>query len=68
MIALAGFLVVFTDAIMSFFGSMGNDSGYNVWLNDHTDNTNKGQVGAALAVLPVITPVTLSAGCGMGYR
>ena len=53
-IALAGFLVVFTDAIMSFFGSMGNDSGYNVWLNDHTDNTNKGQVGAALAVLPVI--------------
>lgn len=54
MIALAGFLVVFTDAIMSFFGSMGNDSGYNVWLNDHTDNTNKGQVGAALAALPVI--------------
>ena len=53
-IALAGFLVVFTDAIMSFFGSMGNDSGYNVWLNDHTDDTNKGQVGAALAALPVI--------------
>ena len=39
---------------MSFFGSMGNDSGYNVWLNDHTDDTNKGQVGAALAALPVI--------------
>lgn len=54
MVALAGFLVVFTDAIMSFFGSMGNDSGYNVWLNDHTDDNNKGQVGAALAVLPVI--------------
>lgn len=54
MIALAGFLVVFTDAIMSFFGSMGNDSGYNVWLNDHTNDNNKGQVGAALAVLPVI--------------
>ena len=53
-VALAGFLVVFTDAIMSFFGSMGNDSGYNVWLNDHTDDTNKGQVGAALAALPVI--------------
>ena len=54
MVALTGFLVVFTDAIMSFFGSMGNDSGYNVWLNDHTDDNNKGQVGAALAVLPVI--------------
>lgn len=56
-IALAGFLVVFTDAIMSFFGSMGNDSGYNTWLNDHTNEKNKGQIGAALAALPVIGTV-----------
>lgn len=56
-IALAGFLVVFTDAIMSFFGSMGNDSGYNTWLNDYTNDENKGQVGAALAALPVIGTV-----------
>ena len=55
--ALSGFLVVLTDAIMSFFGSMGCDCGYNVWLNDHTDETNGGQVGAALAVLPVIATV-----------
>ena len=55
--ALAGFLVVITDAIMSFFGSMGCDSGYNVWLNDHTNEKNMGQVGAALAVLPVIGTV-----------
>ncbi|MBO7253524.1 MAG: hypothetical protein J6V25_12955, partial [Oscillospiraceae bacterium] len=33
LIALSGTLVVFTDAVMSFFGSMGCDSGYNVWLN-----------------------------------
>lgn len=57
LIALSGFLVVLTDAIMSFFGSMGYDSGYNVWLNDYTDDTNKGQVGAALAVLPVLGTV-----------
>lgn len=56
-ITLAGFLVVFTDAVMSFFGSMGNDSGYNTWLNDHTNENNKGQVGAALAALPVIGTV-----------
>lgn len=56
-IALAGFLVVFTDAIMSFFGSMGNDSGYNTWLNDYTNDNNKGQIGAALAALPVIGTV-----------
>lgn len=55
--ALSGALVVLTDAIMSFFGSMGCDSGYNVWANDHTTDENKGQVGAALAVLPVIGTV-----------
>lgn len=57
LVALSGFLVVLTDAIMSFFGSMGCDAGYNVWVNDYTDDTNKGQVGAALAVLPVIATV-----------
>ena len=56
-IAVAGFLVVLVDAIMSFFGSMGNDSGYNTWLNDHTNDNNKGQIGAALAALPVIGTV-----------
>ncbi len=52
-VAVAGVLVVLTDAVMSFFGSMGYDSGMNVWLNDHTDDNNKGQVGAALAALPI---------------
>lgn len=53
LVALSGFLVVLTDAIMSFFGSMGCDSGYNTWVNDYTNDKNKGQVGAALAALPV---------------
>ena len=57
LVTLSGFLVVLTDAIMSFFGSMGCDAGYNVWVNDYTNDTNKGQVGAALAVLPVIATV-----------
>ncbi len=57
LVALSGFLVVLTDAIMSFFGSMGCDAGYNVWVNDHTNEKNQGQVGAALAVLPVIATV-----------
>lgn len=57
LIALSGFLVVFTDSVMSFFGSMGYDCGYNVWVNDYTDGKNKGQVGAALAVLPVLGTV-----------
>ena len=55
--ALSGALVVATDAIMSFFGSMAYDSGYSVWLNDHTNEGNGGQVGAALAVLPILSTV-----------
>ena len=48
------FAVVAADAIMSFFGSMGNDIGFNAWINDHMDADNRGQLGAALAVQPVI--------------
>lgn len=50
----AGIAVVGADAIMSFFGSMGNDSGFNAWMNDHMDDTNRGQIGAALATQPII--------------
>ena len=56
-VAFMGFLVVLTDAVMSFFGSMGCDCGYNAWLNDHTDHTNQGQVGAALAAMPIFGTV-----------
>jgi len=54
---LAATCVVLADAVMSFFGSMGCDCGYNAWLNDHTDDTNKGQVGAALAAMPIFGTV-----------
>ncbi len=48
------FAVIAADAIMSFFGSMGNDIGFNAWINDHMDSNNSGAIGAALAVQPVI--------------
>ncbi|MBR1439804.1 MAG: MFS transporter, partial [Lachnospiraceae bacterium] len=48
------FAVVAADAIMSFFGSMGNDIGFNAWINDHMNKENAGSLGAALAVQPVI--------------
>lgn len=50
----AGIAVVTADAVMSFFGSMGNDSGFNAWMNDHMDDGNRGQIGAALATQPII--------------
>ena len=48
------FAVISADAIMSFFGSMGNDIGFNAWINDHMNTENSGALGAALAVQPVI--------------
>ena len=51
---LAAVLVILADDVMSFFGSMGNDSGYSAWSNDMTNDSNRGQIGAVLAVLPVI--------------
>ncbi len=48
------FAVIAADAVMSFFGSMGNDIGFNAWINDHMTPENSGSLGAALAVQPVI--------------
>lgn len=50
----AAVLVVLADDVMSFFGSMGNDSGFSAWSNDNTTDQNRGQVGAVLAIQPVI--------------
>ena len=51
---LAAVLVVLADTVMSFFGSMGNDSGFNAWINDILTEENRGQIGAALATQPVL--------------
>lgn len=53
LVLLASVLVVISDCVMSFFGSMGNDSGYNAWTNDLTTDQNRGQIGAVLATQPV---------------
>jgi MFS family permease len=54
LLMVAGIAVVGADAIMSFFGSMGNDIGFNAWINDHMNDKNRGQLGAALATQPII--------------
>lgn len=54
LMAVAGIAVVSSDAIMSFFGSMGNDGGFNAWANDNMTEKNRGQIGAAMATQPVI--------------
>ena len=62
---VAGFAVVAADAVMSFFGSMGNDSGFNAWMNDHMTDKNRGQLGGAIAVQPVIGTIVGTVAGGM---
>jgi len=47
-------ILVMADAIMSFFGSMGFDSGFHPWITDMLNNENRGSLGAILATLPVL--------------
>lgn len=49
-----GIVIVLTDTVMSFFGSAGNDSGFNAWCSDMLSDGNRGQIGATLAVQPVL--------------
>lgn len=53
-VMLVGVTIVAADTIMSFFGSMANDAGYNAWYADMMDDSNSGQIGAVAATLPVI--------------
>ena len=54
LVMIAATSVVLADAFMSFFGSMGNDAGFNAWLNDNMTDSNRGTIGAALATQPIL--------------
>ena len=53
-IVAAAVMVVAMDALMSFFGSMGNDAAFSSWTTDISNEKNRGQIGAAMAALPII--------------
>ena len=53
----AAVLIVTADAIMSFFGSTGNDAGFNAWTTDISNERNRGKLGGALATMPVIATI-----------
>ena len=56
-ITAAAVMVVAVDAVMSLFGSMGNDCAFNSWTTDITNAQNRGQLGAVMAALPVIATI-----------
>ncbi len=53
----AGCFVVGMDAIMSFFGSVGYDSGFCAWTTDISNESNRGKVGGAFAAMPVLATI-----------
>lgn len=63
-IVALGVMVVFADAFMSFFGSLGNDAGFNPWTTDISNEKNRGGLGAVIAVQPVLATIIGSLGGG----
>ena len=55
--ALVGGALVIADAVMSFCGSIGNDSGFSSWTTDISNERNRGRISGALAVMPVIATI-----------
>ncbi|MEN6595579.1 MAG: MFS transporter [Clostridiaceae bacterium] len=56
-LTLVATFVVLADAIMSFFGSFGYDAGFSIWTTDISNEHNRGRLGGALAVMPVIATI-----------
>ena len=54
---IAAAAVVLADAVMSFFGSVGNDGGFSPWTTDISNEQNRGKLGGALAVMPVFATI-----------
>lgn len=53
-LSVAIFMVVFLDAVMTFFGSTANDACFNAWVADITDHTNRGRVQGILMMTTLI--------------
>ena len=54
---IAAAAVVLADAVMSFFGSLGNDGGFSPWTTDNSNEQNRGKLGGVLAVMPVFATI-----------
>lgn len=47
--------VIVMDCIMTFFGSSANDAAFNAWINDMTEENQRGRTESVLAVLPLLS-------------
>ena len=60
--ALGVTLTVVFDCIMTFFGSLANDSAFNAWLTDITDETNRGKVEGVNSAMPLLSMLAVFGG------
>lgn len=56
-ILLAALFVIAADAVMSCFGSVGYDAGFNAWTTDISNQHNRGRLGGAIAAMPVLATI-----------
>ena len=56
-VGMAATSAVIADCVMTFFGSMAHDAGFNPWSSDISNERNRGMLGAVIAVLPVIASI-----------
>ena len=55
-------LTIVFDCIMTFFGSTANDSTFNAWLTDITNDTNRGRVEGVNSSMPLLSMLLVFGG------
>ena len=60
--ALGITLTIAFDCIMTFFGSLANDSAFNAWVTDITDDTNRGRVEGVNSSMPLLSMLAVFGG------
>lgn len=63
--AIASFGITLTivfDCVMTFFGSLSNDSCFNAWMTDVTDDTNRGKVEGVNSAMPLLAMLVVFGG------
>ena len=60
--ALGITLTIVFDCIMTFFGSLANDSAFNAWVTDITDDTNRGRVEGVNSSMPLLSMLAVFGG------
>jgi MFS family permease len=65
MIGVAILIVIMTDAVMTFFGSMANDAAYNAWLTDIGHSSNRNRIQSINSITIYVAAITSLVAAGV---